>query len=245
MERQQSRILVSYIPTSGGKDALNLALTLARAYHAQVELAIVKPGSSTNVEVIRTESGYEPILDSQIKEWLGEATADIPDDIPVSTSILYGEDIAKTLLSKAKAVRATAMTTGSHGGGLFKALSFGKVVDTILGGQLLPVAIAPQGYTPTAITGATVITPDDGYVSPGLMDHLDRADAHGVAYTLIHGKGNYPNIAEAQNLSTQEGGLIVVQAPHLTRLSALGFRKNLVALTRAHDQPVIIFPADC
>lgn len=144
------RYMVAYIATDGGVDALRFGIAAAAgaAEKPEATLDIVMAMSDHGVtpgEYPR-DSGYDSIIENQVGEWLDDARAEVPAYIPVTTRVAIGENIVDTLLEQAQQLGASMIVVGSQGGGIFKRLSLGTVVNQLIERSPIPVAVVPRGY---------------------------------------------------------------------------------------------------
>ena len=68
------RLVVGYLATPGGADALALAVRFARTWEAEVEVCIVLP-PDTGLPALVPKGGFEDVLAEQAQGWLDEALA--------------------------------------------------------------------------------------------------------------------------------------------------------------------------
>lgn len=143
------RYVVGYAANARGADAVNLAVALARRRGAALDLVMVLPEDSPYNGVYPPEAGYETILARQVAEWLDEALARIPADVPAQAHIRRGESEAETLIAAAEEFGAGLLVIGASSTGLFKRFTVGSVAGALLHASPIPVALAPSGYSHT------------------------------------------------------------------------------------------------
>ncbi|MDV6309652.1 universal stress protein [Gordonia amicalis] len=138
------KLLVAYIATSGGEDAVSLGACLARTFDAELEICIVIPpepaGADDAVERL------SDALDSAARRWLDEAAARLPDDIETTTTIAEHANPAEGLIIEARRTAADILVIGGAGGGIRGRHTLGTVVNDILHASPIPVAVAPPGF---------------------------------------------------------------------------------------------------
>jgi len=78
------KLLVGYLATSGGADAVALAVRLARTLGAEVDICMVLPPTRAQPD-LAFSAGYQDVLAEQAKQWLAEALALVPDDVRTDT----------------------------------------------------------------------------------------------------------------------------------------------------------------
>lgn len=141
------RIVVGYTATARGRDALYLATALARGQDASVDVVMAVPEFSPYSGASATESGYESLLQEQVQQWLDEALAVIPADVPAQGHMRRGESEAETLIAAAQEFDARLLVIGASSSGLFKRFAIGSVGAALLHAATIPVALAPAGYS--------------------------------------------------------------------------------------------------
>ena len=101
------KLVVGYLATPGGADAMALGARLARTLGADVEACIIMPVD--RMLPLRTGAqDYEAKLTEQAQKWLAEALASVPDDIKG-----YGH-IKDTHLEKARKKEAELLHQWRH-----------------------------------------------------------------------------------------------------------------------------------
>ncbi|MEO9329929.1 universal stress protein [Gordonia aurantiaca] len=138
------KLLVGYIATSGGEDAVALGACLARTFDAELEICIVippePPGADDTIERL------SDALDSAARKWLDEAAARLPDDIESTTTIAEHPNPAEGLIIEARRINADILVIGGAGGGILGRHTLGTDVNDILHSSPIPVAVAPPGF---------------------------------------------------------------------------------------------------
>lgn len=138
------KLLVGYLATPGGADALTLAVRLARTLGAEIEICIVMPPERVAVTLV-PKGGYEEHLAEQAEEWLAAARASVPDDITVGTHVSFDDSYADGLIKETARIGADLIVVGGSGGGLAGSYSLGSVVNELLHSSTVPVVVAPRG----------------------------------------------------------------------------------------------------
>ena len=136
------RLVVGYLATPGGADAVALGARLARTLGAELELCIVLPVDSAATARV-TVGGYDELLVEQAEKWLSEAG--VPEDVVAHTHVSFAESFADGLIQEVARLEADAIVVGGSGGGLAGPLSLGSVVNELLHSAPVPVAVAPRG----------------------------------------------------------------------------------------------------
>lgn len=143
------KLLVAYIATAGGADAVALGSSLARTLDAELELCVVippepqAPGSDEQDDIDRLSDA----LDHAAQAWLDDAAAMVPDDIETTATIATDPNPALGLIRQAQKSGADLIVMGGSGGGILGRHTLGTVVNGILHSSPLPVALAPLGFS--------------------------------------------------------------------------------------------------
>lgn len=153
----QMRLVVGYLATSGGADALALAVRFARTLDAEIEVCIVLP-PDTVLPGLVPKGGYEEVLAGQASDWLDEALATVPDDVVAHSHLSFDESFTDGLIREAVRLEASAIVVGGSGGGLAGSYSLGSVVNELLHSSPVPVVVAPRGTRHSAIDRIREVT---------------------------------------------------------------------------------------
>lgn len=137
------RLVVGYLATPGGADALALGVRFARTLGSELDLCMVLPPDRV-VPSIKPVGDFEKHLVEQAEQWLEEARASVPDDIVVRSHVRVDDSAADGLIQEAARVEADMIIVGGSGG-LAGSFSLGSVVNGLLHSAPLPVAVAPRG----------------------------------------------------------------------------------------------------
>lgn len=156
------RLLVGYLATPGGADALSLAVRLARTLGAELDICMILPPDRVLPALMPT-GGYEDVLADQANQWLTEAAATVPEGIATATHAVFDESSAAGLIAKAEELGAETIVVGGTGGGLAGSYSLGSVVNELLHSAPVPVAVAPRGIRDSAIETVREVTCAIGY----------------------------------------------------------------------------------
>jgi nucleotide-binding universal stress UspA family protein len=143
------RYVVGYTANERGRDALNLAAVLARSQAAELDLVMIDPVHSPYTAVYPPESGYQDLLEEQLKIWLSDALAAVPHDVRAVGHIRNAESDASGLITAADELDAALIVVGAASNGLFKRFTVGSVANALLHAAQVPVALAPRGYSRT------------------------------------------------------------------------------------------------
>ncbi|NUU32234.1 universal stress protein [Arthrobacter sp. C9C5] len=140
------RYVVGYSANARGRDAVNLAVSLARGRGASLDLVVAIPDAGPFNAAHAPAAGYDSYLHQQAGEWLDEALALIPADVPAKAHVRSGESDAQTLIEACDEFQADMLIIGATSSGLFKRFTVGSVASALLHAATVPVALAPHGY---------------------------------------------------------------------------------------------------
>lgn len=140
------RYVVGYSANARGRDAVNLAVSLARGRGAGLDLVVAIPEAGPFNAAHAPAAGYENYLHQQAQEWLDAALRLIPSDVPATAHIRSGESDAQTLIDACEEFGADMLIIGATSNGLFKRFTVGSVAGALLHAATVPVALAPHGY---------------------------------------------------------------------------------------------------
>ncbi|RDH76164.1 universal stress protein [Mycolicibacterium moriokaense] len=136
------KLVVGYLATPGGADAVALGVRLARTLGAELELCIVLPPD--RADTARLSVGdFDDLLAEQAQKWLDGAA--VPPDVVVHSHVVFSESFADGLLQEVARLEADAIVVGGSGGGLAGPFSLGSVVNELLHSAPVPVVVAPRG----------------------------------------------------------------------------------------------------
>lgn len=173
------KLLVAYIATSGGADAVALGVCLARTLRAPLDITLVIPPD--NLQGYSRTENFAEILDERAHEWLREAEAMVPDDISVQTHVCLEENAADGLIKEVERLHSNLLIVGGSGGGMLVGRhSLGSVVNDLLHSSPVPVALAPSGFRYTGADTIREITTAIGR-RPGAETLIDTAAALSAA----------------------------------------------------------------
>ena len=142
------KIVVAYIATAGGRDAVALGTTLARTFDdAELEICVVLPPEppDPSAEVERLAD----TLETAARGWLDDAAAAVPAELSPTTTIVVHPNPAGGLIERAEEVGADVLVIGGSGGGIVGRHTLGTVVNDVLHSSPVPVALAPLGFSHT------------------------------------------------------------------------------------------------
>ena len=144
------RYVVGYSANDRGHDAVNLAIALARGRGASLDLVLVVPEVQQAGAAHAPRAGFEKLLTEQADQWLEEALALVPADVPAQAHLRRGDSDAHALIEAAEELGADILVIGAARTGLFKRFTIGSVAGALLHASTVPVALAPHGFHRTA-----------------------------------------------------------------------------------------------
>lgn len=149
------KLVVGYLATPGGADAVALGARLARTLGAELELCIVLPPD--RAAPARLSIGdYDELLQEQAEKWLSEAA--VPHDVVARSHVSFADSFADGLIKEIARLEADAIVAGGSGGGLAGAYSLGSVVNELLHSSPVPVAVAPRGTRNSGVDRVREVT---------------------------------------------------------------------------------------
>jgi nucleotide-binding universal stress UspA family protein len=149
------KLVVGYLATPGGADAVALGARLARTLGAELELCIVLPPDRAGVARLSI-GDFDDLLAEQAQKWLEEAA--VPDDVVAHSHVSFYESFADGLLREVARLEADAIVVGGSGGGLAGPFSLGSVVNELLHSSPVPVVVAPRGTRHTDVERVREVT---------------------------------------------------------------------------------------
>jgi nucleotide-binding universal stress UspA family protein len=149
------RLVVGYLATPGGADAVALGTRLARTLGAELELSMVLPVDSAATARV-TVGGYDELLAEQADKWLTEAA--VPADVVARSHTSFAESFADGLIQEIARLGADAIVVGGTGGRLAGPYSLGSVVNELLHSSPVPVAVAPRGIRDSGVERVREVT---------------------------------------------------------------------------------------
>lgn len=137
------RLVVGYIATDRGRDAIALAISIARSIDIELVVTIVRPESSTIMAGSAVPQDGAGIVAQQIDDWLDEAMSLIPDDVSAKGVIRIASNESKGLMEVAEAEEALGIVIGARAATLMRQLRIGTVASALLHSSTVPVVLAP------------------------------------------------------------------------------------------------------
>jgi len=149
------KLVVGYLATPGGADAVALGARLARTLGAELELCIVLPADRGGVARLAI-GDFDDHLTAQAQKWLDEAA--VPSDVVAHSHVSFTESFADGLIREIERLEADAVVVGGSGGGLAGPFSLGSVVNELLHSSPVPVVVAPRGARHTDVDRVREVT---------------------------------------------------------------------------------------
>lgn len=139
------RLVVGYIATDRGRDAIALAISLARSAEIELIVTIVRPEASTFTAGNSIPQDGSGIVAQQLDDWLDEALALVPDDVAARGVIHTSSNESKGLMEVAEDEGALGIVIGARATTLMRQLRIGTVATSLLHSSTVPVVLAPSG----------------------------------------------------------------------------------------------------
>lgn len=143
------RYIVGYTADERGHDAVCLAVALARRQDADLDLVLVTPEHSVYAGTYPPDQGFDTLLSEQMREWMDQGLALVPDDVTARGVVIRAESNAEGLIRAAEDTEASLIVIGASSRGLAARFSVGNVARGLLHAAPVPVALAPRGYRRT------------------------------------------------------------------------------------------------
>lgn len=179
-------ILVAYVATDYGKDALRLGIALAQDRNVSLEIVMVAPVHNSFSGVYPHDRGYGSIVEEQIAGWLQEALDEVPSHIPATARIVPGASEAEALNQAAEDLHCDVIVVGARKGGLLGRYHMGAAVNSLLHSSTVPIALAPRGYAhPGPLTRVTTMFGPRPGTSDVIAIGLDRARRREIPLRLV------------------------------------------------------------
>ncbi|MGC5013956.1 universal stress protein [Streptosporangium sp. DT93] len=145
-------VLAGFVPGSGGRDGLALALLLARQAGARLTVAHVHVPAWTTPGPGKVDAEWRAHVDRQAARTLSAARERLSGVRDVEIDLLSHGDrgSGRGLAALAGRIGADVVAIGPAPRGARGRISVGSTADQLLHGSPVPVALAPQGYAVTA-----------------------------------------------------------------------------------------------
>ena len=150
------RLTVGYLYTDTGDDGVNLAIAIARATGAAIDLVCVVRETEPDGSPGRTS--YQEALVRKAQQWLDEVVEDIPDGIDVKTHTPVAESFPQCLIEFALETKAAMIVVGGTSDGILGKHTLGTISSALTHASPVPVALAPRGYSRVDIPTIDTLT---------------------------------------------------------------------------------------
>lgn len=142
------RYIVGYTNSSRGKDAVQLAVTLARGTDVTLEIVVVTPEPRQSFDMYSPDRAFYSELEAQAEEWLDDAMRLVPADIKARPRHYLADSIAEGLIDSVTddAEEASLIVVGASRRGIVGRYTIGSTASTLLHSSPVPVALATAGY---------------------------------------------------------------------------------------------------
>ena len=179
-------IVVGYVPTAFGSDALNVAIALAKGRPTSLQVVMVGEQDSPFSGIYPHDRGYVSIVEESIAEWINHALATVPDDTPAYGRYVRGRDIAVALSNVADALDADLIVVGTREAQRFSRMAGTTVTLNLIKLAQRPIVLAPRHYAYggpakriNCIIGGMEGAPDV------LADALERSQLRGIPLRVV------------------------------------------------------------
>lgn len=210
------RLVVGYIATDRGRDAIALAISIARSIDIELVVTIVRPESSTIMAGSAVPQDGAGIVAQQIDDWLDEAMSLIPDDVSAKGVIRVASNESKGLMEVAEAEEALGIVIGARAATLMRQLRIGTVASALLHSSTVPVVLAPPEKSDigpisrvTALFGAR---PGASSLIGAAVQSASSLNVDLRLLSLIAGDGLVDDeVAEVAEFAEQYGGAVLAE----------------------------------
>ncbi|WP_448317051.1 universal stress protein [Streptomyces sp. CO7] len=138
-----------YVVAYGGDDRSKIALRtgadLARSLGAVLDIVLVVRADAPFGATYPPAPDIESLVEQQARQWLDEARASIPSDVPVETHIRRHRSVAQGILEAAADIDARLIVVGTASGG-GPGFTVGPVATQLLHASPVPVALVPRHH---------------------------------------------------------------------------------------------------
>jgi nucleotide-binding universal stress UspA family protein len=184
------RYVVGYTADRHGRDAVNLAATLAVSRGASLDIVVVLPVETVTYDMYSPDRSYYARLEAHGREWLAQAMDGLPQDVKATGRIYHAESIAEGLIQAAtdpaRGSEAALIAIGASRRGVLGRFTVGSIADALLHSAPVPVALAPAGYPGyPAITRITTALGERQGAEALLEVAIDSAAGRRVPLRLI------------------------------------------------------------
>lgn len=140
------RIVVGYIATERGRDAVALASFLATGTDTELLITLITPEHTPYGKTPRAPIARDDVVDRQVRAWLDDALDLVPEGIAKRGIIQPASSEAAGLMNVAAAAGATMIVIGARAVAMMRQVRIGTVAAKLLSAPTIPVALAPGGF---------------------------------------------------------------------------------------------------
>jgi nucleotide-binding universal stress UspA family protein len=208
------RLTVGYLYTDTGDDGVNLAIAIAKATGAAIDLVCVV--RATEPDGAPGRAGYQEALVNKAGQWLDEVAADIPDDIEITKNTPIAESFPQCLIEFAVSSKAAMIVVGGTSDGILGKHTLGTISSALTHASPVPVALAPRGYSRTdipTISTLTVAVPTSESKDSPLPFALALARDGGLNLRLL-------SLVSHDDLSDADDGSVEIRKRHVAAAQA-------------------------
>lgn len=151
------KIVVGYLATPGGADALALGVRLARTLDAELHVCLILPHDDPTAAAANP-GNYDDLVAQRADTWLAEAVQSVPGDVTAHAHRCFTPSFAAGLIEEVGRLEAGLLVVGGSGGGLAGRRSLGSVVNELLYSAPVPVVVAPRGIRESTVQRVREVT---------------------------------------------------------------------------------------
>lgn len=142
----------------GGQDALALGRVLARSGDVDLTVCVVVPETWGHASPARVDAEYAAYLEEYAGDAIDRARAFLGDDVRADYVSTSAPSASEGLISTAAETGAALVLLGSARHGPLGRFTIGGIANEMLHASPVPVALATQGYRPSANARMSRIT---------------------------------------------------------------------------------------
>ena len=149
LPREVERIGVAFDGWDESRAALGVALEVARAFGAELELlTVADPDTAASQQAAHVDNALDGHAELA-RAYLQSVVAELPDDVRVQAHVLQGQ-VAGALCDAVRDLDLELLALGSRRRGAIARVALGSVSDAVLRHQPCSLLICPGGATPPA-----------------------------------------------------------------------------------------------
>ena len=140
-----TRVLVGYTATKAGRDALALAIRIAVATGARMDVVVVLPSMGQSL-LTPPDAAYDRYVREQAEGWLADAIEAVPAEITCMTYLRVADSVSEGLVAAADEFGASVLVVGAANGAPRRRHRLGTVSNDLVHLSHVPVILAPRGF---------------------------------------------------------------------------------------------------